>query len=560
MKAGRFVILALAMLVFCAPAFAAYHHEGEHDSGKWLAVYPAKKGTKLDHCALCHTGGQVGKYYAGSCMFCHATYGYDGAGDIQATLNPYGLAYYNAGRNEAAVAAIANTDSDGDAFSNIDEINALSYPGDAADDPILVPAPYRVYTIQQLQSMAQHSQFLLMNASRSQDFYAEYSGVILEDLLNDAGVLPGATNLRVYAPDGWAQDHPMDGPGGDNVFPVRGEYPQAAYHYDPEADVAQNPADGWCSYASPSCADRQDGDVITIPDGRGLRNILAFKRDGAFMDPGVLNQDNKLDGEGPFRVVPPQWSPSPPDQSSRAANQDVVWPYEETWDHNSGSSTRSVTIMKVEPLPAGTTDINVYEAGWDYVDRGLIIIYGAIDDTDSNGDGIYDSEEGANADPKRTRFYNAMGRDQIQVDVPKGQLKKVRAMLPNDPSIPDTNRPAMSFPYGAFAFNIEGLTPGETVDVLLTFGAAIPEDACLFKINPATGWHQIPIKARNGNTVTVSLTDGDPLTDADGVADGTITDPSALGVPAAAGDDGNAAGGSSSSSSGVCFIKALLGL
>lgn len=228
MKAGRVFMAMLALALFSAPAFAAYHHEGEKDASKFLAVYPAKKGTKLDHCALCHTGGQVGKNYAGSCQVCHATYGYNGAGDIAATLNPFGLAYYNAGRSEAALRAIEQADADNDGFTNVAEISFGSYPGDANDDPTKVPAPFRVYTREQLMQMPRHTQFLLMNASRSEDYYAEYAGVVLEDLLNDEGILPSATGIRVYAPDGYAQDHPLEGPGGNNVYPVKGEYPQAA--------------------------------------------------------------------------------------------------------------------------------------------------------------------------------------------------------------------------------------------------------------------------------------------------------------------------------------------
>jgi hypothetical protein len=32
----------------------------------------------------------------------------------------------------------------------------------------------------------------------------------------------------------------------------------------------------------------------------------------------------------------------------------------------------------VEPLPAGTTDIDRSEAGWKLIDEGKIVIYGAI--------------------------------------------------------------------------------------------------------------------------------------------------------------------------------------
>ena len=41
-------------------------------------------------------------------------------------------------------------------------------------------------------------------------------------------------------------------------------------------------------------------------------------------------------------------------------------------------STRTATIIRVEPLPAGTTDIDLMEGGWSYVDKESIVIYGAI--------------------------------------------------------------------------------------------------------------------------------------------------------------------------------------
>lgn len=107
--------------------------------------------------------------------------------------------------------------------------------------------------------------------------------------------------------------------------------------------------------------------------------LLAFKRDGEYLTPGVLNLQHKLDGEGPFRVVPPQKTPGWPDQRSSSKNQTVIWPYNNTNDHNAGFSSRTVTMIKVEPLPAGTTDINTMEAGWPYVDEQKIVVYGSID-------------------------------------------------------------------------------------------------------------------------------------------------------------------------------------
>ena len=50
--------IVILILTICFPAFSAYHHEGEKDANKFLEAYPEKAGTKLDHCALCHSGGE----------------------------------------------------------------------------------------------------------------------------------------------------------------------------------------------------------------------------------------------------------------------------------------------------------------------------------------------------------------------------------------------------------------------------------------------------------------------------------------------------------------------
>jgi hypothetical protein len=55
-------------------------------------------------------------------------------------LNPYGAAYKAAGRNTAAFALIENLDSDGDGFTNLQEINALTFPGDSLSHPVLPTA------------------------------------------------------------------------------------------------------------------------------------------------------------------------------------------------------------------------------------------------------------------------------------------------------------------------------------------------------------------------------------------------------------------------------------
>ncbi|MBC2714539.1 MAG: hypothetical protein HF978_04445 [Desulfobacteraceae bacterium] len=416
----RITISLSILLMFSSIAFAAYHHEGEKDADKFLSAYPGTAGTKLDHCALCHSGGEYekkpGKWVSmGSCQWCHYSYGYDGAGEIEETINEYGSDFKSAGRNAAAVTAIDSMDSDNDGYTNKEEIAAGTFPGNADDQPGLTPAPSKVYTKSQLAAMDQHTQFMLMNASRSDDKYVQYSGVPLKELLDDAGILPSATGITVYAPDGWSQYHPLDYEEDAEMYHVYGnmpeqtyQYPPATYAYNAEADVAQNPEDGWCKYDAPSCVGRSHGDNITV--NGGLKAILAISRDGIPLEPGVLTDENKLDGEGPYRVVVPQKSVNPPDQRSNADNQNVVWPYTNDWDHHAGACSRSATIIRVEPLPEGTTDVDILEAGWSYVDAGNILIYGAISNTgnETPDDGDDDVTDGDNDDDDDNCFIQSV--------------------------------------------------------------------------------------------------------------------------------------------------------
>jgi len=373
----KYVFVLLMVFGFFASAQAAYHHEGEADAPRFVEAYPELEGTKLDGCALCHTGGEYekkpGKFVeVGNCQWCHMTYGYDGSGNITETLNPYGKDYKDAGRSVSAFSSIESEDSDEDGYTNIVEINALSYPGDANDDPTKIPAPRVTYTLKDIESLSHHIQFMLMNTHRSGDFYVEYEGVTILDLLEDAGMIKDTTTaVSVYAPDGYSYTYELN-TGGEYYY-IDGTYPQAQYYYDSEADLSLG---GWCDYSALSCTGRSNGDTITV-DG-GLKLILAYKRDGAYLETGILSEENKLEGEGPYRSVPPQMVPSPPDQLATAENQDVIWPFNDEEDHNAGFSARTVVAIRVEPLPEGTTDFNWYQGGWDYVDDQEVIIYGNI--------------------------------------------------------------------------------------------------------------------------------------------------------------------------------------
>jgi hypothetical protein len=445
---GITITIASIFLV-AVVCFAAYHHMGEIDSGIFLSVYPDKAGTKLDSCNLCHTGGTFNGTKYGNCQYCHAVTNYGTSGNYYDTLNPYGKDYYAQGRNSVAITAIENLDSDGDGYSNKAEIAAGRYPGDSLDDPTKIAAPSKIYTRDQLEKMPQHTQFLLMDASKSTDTYVEYSGVSMEKLLKRIA-LPSAISARVLSPDGFYADHPFQYDPKLNVYNVYGTYPAANFYYNAQADIAMYPYPpsdkknlGWCDYSAPSVSRRNHGDPINNP--QGLKMLLAIKRDGEYLTPGVLNLQNKLDGEGPFRVVPPQKIPGPPEQRSTAANaQDPsvwIWPYNPNGDHNAGSSTRATTMIRVEPLPVGTTDIDLLEAGWPYIDADIpkIVVYGAIDPVPNILEKLVQLHEAIDAAPKsafKQPFANKLAL-KLKIDVvwwlvKTGHYDKALQKLDND--------------------------------------------------------------------------------------------------------------------------------
>lgn len=79
------------------------------DLSSFNTRYP---GNKMAGCSLCHTSPPA--------------------------LNTYGADFKAAGRNAAAFTLIENRDSDGDGFSNLQEIQSGSYPGDPSSKPALL--------------------------------------------------------------------------------------------------------------------------------------------------------------------------------------------------------------------------------------------------------------------------------------------------------------------------------------------------------------------------------------------------------------------------------------
>ncbi|WMW26238.1 PGF-CTERM sorting domain-containing protein [Methanolobus sediminis] len=97
------VFLLVAITLACASVASA--------ESRFLSSFNQQydtSGTVLDSCDVCHSGPNGG------------------------SLDSYGRAYSGSGRN---FASIEDLDSDGDGFTNIEEIEALTFPGDSSDYP-----------------------------------------------------------------------------------------------------------------------------------------------------------------------------------------------------------------------------------------------------------------------------------------------------------------------------------------------------------------------------------------------------------------------------------------
>jgi len=350
-------------------------HQNDQDVNKFLTVYPFAKGTKLDDCALCHPGGTSGGRTYGSCDYCHLTYGLNPPhGSVP--LNSYGQAYKGAGSSTEALKSIEPSDSDGDKFNNGDEIRALFYPGDSLDYPGLIPSHTVLMTQERILTLPSHSQYLLGNTTNQRDQYARYRGVRIIDLLKHVHIRPEATGITVFAPDGFNKTFPLDVPDPQTdptklSYDVLGPYPKGFYYGGLDfVDYAYDPG-----------YPHEDG--FRIPDRLYL--VLAYLRDGDPLKKGILIRDPKnparlvLDGEGPYRLIVPQKIAGPPDRGKPEQPKGDGWDYDANKDHNWGAAIRSVAAIKVEPLPDGTTDFRWQEGGWNLVDNGRIVIYGAID-------------------------------------------------------------------------------------------------------------------------------------------------------------------------------------
>ena len=124
--------------------------------------------------------------WAGGCNVCHFS---KKGGD---SPNPYGRAFLHNGMNSSTFLRISETDSDKDGFSNIAEIIARSYPGDAASTPENVESPNDLAESDDALDMDDESVFSFDDAGGTEDSdSSEFLGGAFSDL-----IFGGALDIR----------------------------------------------------------------------------------------------------------------------------------------------------------------------------------------------------------------------------------------------------------------------------------------------------------------------------------------------------------------------------
>ena len=289
------------------------------------------------------------------------------------TLNQFGKDYKDAGRSEEALSQIAVIDSDGDGFSNTEEIADNRFPGDANSKPGQPLAKTAEVSWDQVQLMTYYQQLMLLNTTKQQyDDYVTYGGVKIADFFEAVGVdLTGATGFTVFAPDGYQTDFIFED------FDYLSQFPDGIFYsimdfVDPDMNFMKYPQTG--------TENLQNGDSLG-----NLWMILAYARDGENLDQSYYdNVNGRIGGEGPYRIIRPQKSndngdaarPFRPDRGSKSSNYGDGWDFLGFgYDHNAGDAVKGTCVIRIDPMPEGFEEYD-WKNGWDLIQDKKIVIYG----------------------------------------------------------------------------------------------------------------------------------------------------------------------------------------
>ncbi len=195
----------------------------------------------------------------------------------------------------------------------------------------------------------------------------------------------------------------------------------------------------------------------------------------------------------------------------------------------------------------------------------------AFDLFDTNGDGVQDSAEVAGytdvdqngVDDRTQAGLVVVAEAQSGTGQPVGLAPSAGILtalymagtesLPANQQLPSD----LELPYGVFSFRVDGLTPGQDVDMTFHLPAPLPAGTRWLKLDPIDGLEDLTDRATIlGNRVVVRLTEGVSPYDADRVENAVLIDPSGPATPISASppsptpETGGGGGGG-------CFVRSL---
>ena len=168
-------------------------------------------------------------------------------------------------------------------------------------------------------------------------------------------------------------------------------------------------------------------------------------------------------------------------------------------------------------------------------------------DNDRDRDGVLDPEDDYPDDRTKATPQADTGTGKILIDTtlnPGTTLSVVKTILDSDPGLNQTGKPSgYEFRHGLVSYQVNGVEPGASINISITFPADIPEDSRCYKVR-SNGFYEFTNAVINGRTLTLTLTDGGQG-DADGLKNGEISNIVGIAEPVT----------SKRRDSNVCFIS-----
>jgi hypothetical protein len=225
---------------------------------------------------------------------------------------------------------------------------------------------YTAAEIWTLSPVARETVFVNTTKSRSGDAYNEYRGNRVWQVLQAVGIADAADSVDFISLDGYEKTLTLE--------ELKKAWPQGTPVMGlGEADIGPC---GWVGYHAPGLDANR-----TLP-AAGI--LFAFEENGKKLETAALDpQTGRIIGQGPLRLIVPQFRISPPDLGQRAdpsclSKVGAPYRFHEDYDHNGGKCSSALIAIRVHPLPKGTRDF-----AWETVREQLIageriVIFGAL--------------------------------------------------------------------------------------------------------------------------------------------------------------------------------------